>query len=629
MLKSVLNNETNHIYIIAEIGINHNGSLETALELINKAHEAGVDAVKFQKRNIHNIYNKKTINDPNSAEWNIEYLLNELKQMEFGKEEYDIIYNKCIELNLDLIITPFDIESVDFVLNYNVVAFKNASCNMNNYKLLDYISTKNLPVLISTGMWSDKEIKESTNYFIKKKIDYTLLLANSTYPCPYEDLNIQYINKLKKYSKIVGYSGHERGTFIPIAVAALGAKIIEKHITLDRSQDGLDHKASMEPQEWKEMVHNLRLLEKAMGSEKIVNQAEMLAKQSFCLSPYAIRDINKDEEFNENMFTLLAPGKGLLQNELKKYIGKKIKLPIKKDECISKSYFEETTLIKHWKIGDFKKKWGVKCRFHDFPQYSILSSPVIEFHCSQKDIYDPITGIASNTSKLIVHAPELVDRMLVDICSDNEEQVKKSLDILQRTINKTVKLSKEFKGKPKLVVHFGGMCLKECKCCHKKKELARMYKNSIKNFKKLNYDPEEIEILPENLPPKPWYLGGEWNQYGFMEEKYMISFCKKFNLKMTYDICHAKLYCNYSKKDIVEYTKKIKNYISHVHISDTRGINGEGVQINEGDTDFLPIFEVLEDLDFSWVTEIWAGHINNGKGCYESMKLLEPYKKYI
>ena len=629
MLKKVLNKETNYIYIIAEIGINHNGSLQTALDLIDSAYEAGVDAVKFQKRNINTIYNKKTINNPNSAEWNIEYLIKELKQLEFGKKEYDIIYNKCKSLQLDLIITPFDIESVDFVLQYNVVAFKNASCNMNNYKLIDYIATKNLPVLISTGMWSDDEIKESIQYFKLKNINYTLLLANSTYPCPYEDLNINYINTLKKYSNVVGYSGHERGNFIPIAVAALGAKIIEKHITFDRNQQGLDHKASMEPYEWKEMVHNLRLLETSLGSKKIVNQAEILAKQSFCLSPYAIRDVKVGEKLNKDMFELLAPGKGILQNELSKYLGKEIKLEIKKNDCISKSFFEETILVKDWKIANFKKKWGVKCRFHDFLDYSVLSSPVIEFHCSQKDIYDPITGIASNTSQLIVHAPEIVDRMLVDICSKDEFQVQKSISILQDTINKTIKLSKNFKGKPKLVVHFGGMCLKPCSCCNIEKTQFEMFNTSIDNFKKLNYDPNEIEILPENLPPKPWYLGGEWNQYGFMTEKYMIDFCEKFDLKITYDVCHAKLYCNYMKKDIVEYTKKIKNYISHVHISDTKGINGEGVQINEGDTNFLPIFKELKDLDFSWVTEIWAGHINNGKGCYNSMKLLEPYKKLI
>ena len=627
MLSKVLKKQTNHVYIIAEIGINHNGKLDIALELIQEAYNAGVDAVKFQKRNIYKIYTKKTIDDPNSCEWNIEYLLNVLKDTELSKEDYDIISERCKELKLDLIITPFDKESVDFVLNYDVVAFKNASCNMTNYELLDYMAQKSLPILISTGMWNDQEISSAVKYFKAHNIEYILLLANSTYPCPYEDININYLNTLKKYSNVIGYSGHERGNFIPIAAVALGARIVEKHITLDKTQPGLDHKASMEPPEWKEMVSNIRLLEKALGDNKVVNQAEMLAKQSFCLSPYASRDIEKGELLTEDMFTLLSPGKGLLQNELSEFIGKEVKLFIKKNSCISKSYFEDTLPIKNWQITNYQKRWGVKCRFNDFLEYSVLSSPIVEFHCSQKDIYDSTTGILSNTSQLVIHAPEIVDKMLVDICSNNEYQVKKSLDILQHTINKTIELSKNFKGKPKLVVHFGGMCLESSNNIRETQN--NMLNNAIKNFKKLNFDKSLIDILPENLPPKPWYLGGEWNQYGFMNENDMSIFCDTFGVKMTYDICHAKLYCNHCNKDIVEYTKNIKKYIAHVHISDAKGINGEGVQINEGDTDFLPIFQEIEDIPFSWVTEIWAGHINNGKGCHDSMKLLEPYKKYL
>ena len=198
IFKRVLNKESNHVYIIAEIGINHNGDVNTALELIQKSYESGVDAVKFQKRNLYELYSKEIIDDPNKGEWNIEYLVKELKQVELDKDDYDKIDAKCKELNLDLIITPFDIDSVDFILNYDIVAIKNASCNMNNYKLLNYISKKNLPVLISTGMWNDEEILNSISYFKEKNMNYVLLLSNSTYPCPYEDINIEW--KLKKAS---------------------------------------------------------------------------------------------------------------------------------------------------------------------------------------------------------------------------------------------------------------------------------------------------------------------------------------------------------------------------------------------------------------------------------------------
>jgi sialic acid synthase SpsE/sugar phosphate isomerase/epimerase len=630
LLSEVLLGKTEHVYIIAEIGINHDGSLQTALELIEAAKNAGVDAVKFQKRHLPSIYNAGVIEDPNSQEWNIEYLINELKEVELSLEDYKTIQESCEALELDLIITPFDISSADFVFERGVVAFKNASCNMTNLTLLDHMISKKIPLLISTGMWSDVEIKYAAEYLEAKGAIFSLLLSNSTYPCPYEDISLSYLHKLKEYCPrtVVGYSGHERGTFIPVAAVAMGARIIEKHITFDKNKTGLDHKASMEPSEWAEMVSNIRLLQTSMGTSKAINQAELLARQSFCLSPYAARDISKGSILTEEDFILRAPGKGLFQHQLDEYLLKPVCIDIHTGVCISESHFSKATMqIADWKIAPFKKKWGVKCRFHDFLEYSVLSSPVVEFHCSQKDIYDSISGICSETSQLIVHAPEIVDRMLVDICSSDAKQMTLSLNILQDTINRTVELSKGFSGKPKLVVHFGGMQLDEA--VDSKTLRRKLLDRAIESFKKLNFDPDEIEILPENLPPKPWYLGGEWNQYGFMTVEDMMEFCDTFDLKMTFDICHAQLYCKSCDTSLVEYTKKVKSRVSHLHISDATGVNGEGVQMHEGDIDFEGVLCELVDVDCSWVTEIWAGHTDNGQGTYKSMTELEKYLKFL
>ena len=152
-----------------------------------------------------------------------------------------------------------------------------------------------------------------------------------------------------------------------------------------------------------------------MGKYKTANQAELLARQSFCLSPYAKRDFKQGEVLTENDFVWRAPGKGLYQHEISEYMGKPVVLEIKSGDCLSKSHFHTNTLgIAEWSIPNYSKMWGVKCRFHDFLDYSVLSAPVVEFHCSQKDIYDSTTGICSATSQLVVHAPEIVDMMLVD-----------------------------------------------------------------------------------------------------------------------------------------------------------------------------------------------------------------------
>ena len=161
---------------------------------------------------------------------------------------------------------------------------------------------------------------------------------------------------------------------------------------------------------------------------------------------------------------------------------------------------------------------------------------------------------------------------------------------------------------------------------------VEMINIAIKNFKKLQYDKDEIDIIPENLPCRPWYLGGEWHQYGFGPSLDMIQFCKATNLKITYDICHAQLWCSFvtsckTRKgtSLLDYTKEIMPYVSHMHISDARGLNGEGIQMFEGEIDFESIFNASAEYDFSWVTEIWSGHLHNGAGTHKAMRDLETH----
>jgi N-acetylneuraminate synthase len=622
-LKQIITGKLDYTYIIAEIGINHNGSLDTALELIYKAKEADVDAVKFQKRNLEAIYGKDILQDPNSQEWSFEYLIPILKEIELSKKDYSIIKGVCKKLKLDLIITPMDEDSVEFVSKLGISGVKIASADMTNFSLIKKCSKLNLPFIISTGMWAEKDIKECTEYYKKLGINYSLLLANSTYPSPYEDLNLNFISKLKSMSDIVGYSGHERGLFIPIAAVTLGAKIIEKHITLDRNQRGPDHKASMLPNEWNLMVENIRNLEKSLGNIKSVNQAELLNKEVFAKSAYSTTEFKTGHILLENDVYFKSPGKGIFEHQLSNFIGRTLKDDISSDECISKEDFETITKINNWRKFDFEKKWGVKCRFHDYEKYKILKAPVMEFHCSESDLLLDFND-KNLDSELIIHAPEIVEREIVDICSKNQRVVEQSLDILQRTIDRTIEISSNWPlAKPKMVVHLGGMSmdkLKESK--YKVNTLStheEMISIAIENFKKLNYSVDDIDILPENLPPRPWYLGGEWFQYGYGPSADMIRFCKEFDLKMTFDISHAQLWCNLEGITLREYAEQVMPYVAHVHISDAVGLNGEGLQIAEGDVDFKSIMSLFKSYDFSWVTEIWSGHLHHGCGTYKAM----------
>ena len=633
-IKRVFTEEYDKTYIVAEIGVNHNGSIDTALKLIHKAYEAGVDAVKFQKRNLDKIYTKDILDDPNSAEWNFEYLIPLLKEVELSKRDYVRIKKTCKQLNLDLIITPMDEDSVEFVGELGVDAFKIASADMTNLSLVKKCSQYNLPIIISTGMWGEEDIKKCVEFYKKHNIKYALLLANSTYPAPYEDLGLYFITELKKLSNIVGYSGHERDVFIPIAAVTLGAKIIEKHITLNKRQKGPDHKASMLPGQWKTMVKNIRLLEKSLTDKKHINQAEILNKEVFAKSAVAKSEFKNGHILLEKDVYFKSPGKGIFEHEMSEFTGKELKRNVPKNKYISKEDFKIETLIKDWKKFDFSKKWGVKCRFHDYELYKELKTPVMEFHCSQTDLSIDFKEV-NNDSELIIHAPEIVDREIVDICSTDTRIVNKSIDIIQKTIDKTIEMSKYWPlAKPKLVVHLGGMSndiLETTK--YGIEELSthqKMISIAIHNFKKLNYSKDEIDILPENLPPRPWYLGGEWYQYAYGPYDDMIRFCKEFDLKMTFDLSHAQLWCNMNKSKLEDYAKEVMPYVSHMHISDATGLNGEGIQIFEGDVDFKNVFNIFKNYEYSWVTEIWSGHLHNGCGTYKALCDLETiYSKLL
>jgi len=617
------------VYVISEIGINHQGSLETALQLIDASKEAGADAVKFQKRELTEIYTKEILEDHTSAEWNLDYLIPLLKEVELSASDYFTIQKRCQELDIELIITPFDVISVEFCASLDVVAFKIGSMDMVNLPLIEKCASYGKPLIISTGMWDSQDIEKAVWQY-ETNFKFALLLANSTYPSPYETVNLLFLEVLREMCSVVGYSGHERGIFIPIAAVGMGARIIEKHLTFDRNQKGPDHKASLLPEEFAEMVTQIRAVEVALGDgTKKVNQAEKLNKEAFASSAVAKHDLKAGDFLDKDDFIFRSPGKGLFPHEIEEFIGDKLKQNVPKDKFIAKEDFREVLKIADWEKFRYNKNWGVKCRFHDFEEYKQIQSPVIEFHCSDSDLSIDFDGETKH-SQLIVHAPEIVNRELVDLCSSDPRIVKQSLDVLEHGICKTLEISSGFADtKPKVVMHLGGMSLEPLK--GELLDISNpMIDIAIKNFAPLweKYR-DKVDLLPENLPPRPWYIGGEWFQYGFMPASDMKRFCNAFELGMTYDICHAALYCNHAGIDLVDYTRAVKDIVSHIHVSDAIGINGEGHQIHEGCINFKDIFTELREIDFTWVTEIWSGHLHNGIGIHKSLQELKEYENLL
>jgi len=261
-------NKNNPIFTIAEIGINHNGDIKKALRLIKLCKDTGFDSVKFQKRNPDICVPENQKGIERDTPWGRMTYIEYKHKIEFGNKEYDIIDNYCKENNIVWFASVWDIDSLNFFDNYNIPVYKVPSACITDMKLVKSISKIRKPTIISTGMSTTVEIDEVVKLFEPNQ--FALLHCCSAYPSPYEDLNLRAIRTLKKrYKCNVGYSGHESGIATSVAAGAIGAEIIERHVTLDRATWGTDQAASLGPSGMEKFIRDLRLVEKSMGNGEI------------------------------------------------------------------------------------------------------------------------------------------------------------------------------------------------------------------------------------------------------------------------------------------------------------------------------------------------------------------------
>ena len=259
-----------HIYITAEIGINHNGDIEIAKDLIKNSKSAGVDAVKFQKRTIDTVYSEEVLNQYRESPWGTTQ--REKKEgLEFSYEEYCEIDNYCKELDIDWYASAWDLESQDFLNQFDMPVNKVASAMTTNIEFLNRVAQDNKPTFISTGMCTVEEIKTAVDIFNQNNCEFVLMHTNSEYPSREEKLNLKMIDTLKEeFNCNVGYSGHESSVSPSLVAATLGAVSIERHITLDRSMYGSDQAASLEYPGMKNLVDTVRKLNLIIGDGKKV-----------------------------------------------------------------------------------------------------------------------------------------------------------------------------------------------------------------------------------------------------------------------------------------------------------------------------------------------------------------------
>lgn len=606
-------------FIVAEAGINHNGSLEIAKRLVDVACEAKADAVKFQKRDLKHVYQERLLANPNLAEQAFQYLIPLLKEFELSNDDYYEISQYCREKEILFFCSPWDLESVDFLESLGVPAFKIASADLTNFPLLRHVVSKGKPIIVSTGMSTLEEIRKAVDFLKKRGAEFALLHCNSTYPAPFEEINLRFMETLRQFDVPVGYSGHERGIATSTVAAALGACIIERHITLDRTMVGPDHAASLEPHGFKKQVRDIRQTTLAKGSrEKILSRQEILNRELLGKSLIALKEIPKGTRITEEMIGAKSPGKGISPQRMEELIGKIALREIKKDE-----FFVEEDFKSHREPASFKDlvknigKWGFVFRLSDAGMIREIDPEVVELRLSDKDVEDPLPPLDHYRQSLIVHAPEYWTRSLIDLSSLDDGVRENSIKIMKKVVEKSLRIAEHFQGTPKIVIHPGGSSMEYV---GNGKERNEVLEDSLRRLEK-----DSALLLPENMPPRPWHFGGEYVSNSFLDSGEIKDFCIQNTRKICFDLSHAQLYCNYSRKDILAFIHDVLPFIRHLHIADAQGIRGEGLQIDEGEVDFKSVIPLLKDYQESIVPEIWRGHQNHFEGYYTALERLAKY----
>ncbi len=608
-------------YIIAEAGINHNGNPETARELIAVAVEAGVDAIKFQKRDLRCQYAPELFSDLANADKELQYLIPFLEQAELPDHVFRNLADEARQQGLEFLCTPWDEASVDFLESLDMPAYKISSPDLTNLFLLEHVAATGKPLIVSTGMSRWEEIVTTVQFLKDRDVEFALLHCQSTYPAAFRDIHLRAMERLAQFDVPVGYSGHERGIAISTVAAALGACIIERHITLDRTMRGPDHATSLEPKGIAKQVRDIRLMEQALGNrERPLARGEIINRHALRKSLVATQDIPAGTMITREMLTARGPGSGVNPQRYPQLVGRPALRNIRQGEQLRE--WDITGITPDQVIAQFPGRWGLVVRYRDAERFAHWEPNLLEFHLTDHDLDNLPEELGEFESELAVHAPEYYHGELLDLCSSDESVCQAGLSIVAKTCKLARQLVQHFPNQTepvKVIFHAGGMSYEE-PLADNSALIARL----ASSMEVLRSE-EGVELLLENLPPFPWYFGGQWYGNVFIDATEIADFCQTYGGRICFDLSHAFLWCNHTGADIIDFIKTVKPWIAHIHIADSSGTDGEALQIGTGETDFSAVMTELADVDAAIVPEIWFGHQRDGEPFLIALQRLSEF----
>lgn len=617
--------EANPAFIIAEIGNNHNGSLEAAFELVDLAVDMGADCAKFQMRNLDSVYRRNSLNK-SGDDLSAEYTIDLLRRFELSFDEHRKIAAHCRSKGILYLCTPWDGDSVENLEKIGVEAYKVASADLTNLPLIETLVATAKPLIFSTGMSTLDEIKKTVAFLNGSKASFALLHCNSTYPAPFQNIQLSFMETLRAIHPVIGYSGHERGIAVSIAAVALGAKIIERHFTLDRNMEGPDHSASLEPKDFRALIEGIRQVELALGGslEKSISQGEMMNRENLAKSLVARRPLKKGAVLAREDVDVKSPGRGLSPQYLSQLVGLQVKRDMEEEEYFYMTDLRgESAAPRRYR---FRRPWGLPVRYYDFHKFQVKIQPdLYEFHLSYSDMDLNISDFFKQSYEMdfLVHAPELfAGSHLMDLATPDKEYRDQSIRETQRVVDITRALNKYFPKtkRPRIILNIGGFSMDQTFSEREKADRYAIFAESI-----LRLDLEGVELLPQSMAPFPWHFGGQRHQNLFVLAEEMVEVCSRMKLRICLDVSHSKLVCNHFKIGFDDFVEKVGPFVAHLHLADSKGVDGEGLQIGEGEIDFKALAAVLARVapEASFIPEIWQGHKNDGEGFWLGLERLE------